>query len=52
VGLHDGSGIEGRIIRQEQEGLLLIIDQKKLTSEGRADAIRALQDAVGRLRES
>lgn len=52
VGLHDGSGIEGRIIRQEQEGLLLIIDQKKLTSEGRADAIRVLQDAVGRLRET
>jgi class 3 adenylate cyclase/PAS domain-containing protein len=51
VGLHDSSGIEGRIIRQEQDGLLLIIDQKKLTPEGRVDAIRVLNDAVGRLRE-
>jgi len=52
VGLHDSSGVHGRIIRQEQDGLLLIIDQKKLTSEGRADAIRVLQEAVGWLRES
>jgi class 3 adenylate cyclase/PAS domain-containing protein len=51
VGLHDNSGVQGRIIRQEQDGLLLIIDQKKLTPEGRADAIRVLSDAVGRLRE-
>jgi class 3 adenylate cyclase/PAS domain-containing protein len=51
VGLHDTTGIQGRIIRQEQDGLLLIIDQKKLTSEGRADAIRALEEAVGRLKE-
>ena len=29
------AGVQGRIIRQEQDGLLLIIDQKKLTSEGR-----------------
>jgi hypothetical protein len=26
VGLHDSSEIQGRIIRQEQEGLLLLID--------------------------
>jgi class 3 adenylate cyclase/PAS domain-containing protein len=52
VGLHDGSGIQGRIIRQEQDGLLLIIDQKKLTAESRTDAIRALQEAANRLRES
>jgi len=50
VGLHDGAGASGRIIRQEQEGMLLIIDQKKLTDQGKADAIRVLQDAVGRLR--
>jgi class 3 adenylate cyclase/PAS domain-containing protein len=49
VGLHDSAGAFGRIIRQEQEGLLLIIDQKKLTEQGKADAIRALQDAVGML---
>jgi class 3 adenylate cyclase/PAS domain-containing protein len=50
VGLHDGTGIEGRVIRQEQEGLLLIIDQHKLTGKGREDAIRMLEDAVGRLK--
>ena len=49
VGLQSESGMHGRIIRQEQEGMLLIIDQKKLTGKGRADAIRALQDAAGRL---
>jgi class 3 adenylate cyclase len=51
VGLHDDTGGQGRIIRQEQDGLLLIIDQKKLIGKGRADAIRALQDAAGRLTE-
>jgi hypothetical protein len=29
--------------------MLLIIDQHKLTGKSRADAIRALQEAVGRL---
>jgi class 3 adenylate cyclase/PAS domain-containing protein len=52
VGLQDESGVHGRIIRQEQEGMLLIIDQKKLSGKGRADAIKALQDAVGRLADS
>jgi class 3 adenylate cyclase/PAS domain-containing protein len=51
VGLHDDSGAPGRVIRQEQEGLLLIIDRGKLTDKGRADAIKALQDAMGRLTE-
>ena len=41
----------GRIIRQEQDGLLLIIDQKKLTADGRADAIKMLQDAVQKLQD-
>jgi adenylate cyclase len=49
VGLHDPAGFGGRVIRQEQDGLLLIIDKKKLTEKGRADAIRVLQEAVGRL---
>jgi class 3 adenylate cyclase len=52
VGLHDSSGIQGRVIRQEQDGLLLIIDQKKLTPERRADAIRVLQEAAERLQIS
>jgi class 3 adenylate cyclase len=51
VGLHDKTSGDGRIIRQEQDGLLLIIDKKKLTSDGRADAIRMLQDAVQRLQD-
>jgi class 3 adenylate cyclase len=51
VGMHDGAGLQGRVIRQEQDGLLLIIDQRKLTGAGRVDAIRILQDAVGRLTE-
>ena len=51
VGLHDGSSGSGRIIRQEQEGLLLVIDQKKLTEQGKIDAIRILQEAADRLKE-
>jgi class 3 adenylate cyclase/PAS domain-containing protein len=49
VGLYDKSGFDGRIIRQEQDGLLLIIDQKKLTADGKADAVRILLEAAGRL---
>jgi class 3 adenylate cyclase/PAS domain-containing protein len=51
VGLRDDSGAGGRVIRQEQEGLLLIVDQKKLTGQARADAIRILQEAASRLSE-
>ncbi len=49
VGLQGDAGVEGRIIRQEQDGLLLIIDQKKLTGKCRSDAIRFLQEAAARL---
>jgi len=49
VGLHDGSGLQGRVIRQEQEGLLLIVDQRKLSGKGRADAVRVLREAAERL---
>lgn len=45
VGLDDDS-IQGRVIRQEQDGLLLIIDKRKFTAEG-----RVLQEAVGRLKD-
>ncbi|MEO8304086.1 MAG: PAS-domain containing protein [Betaproteobacteria bacterium] len=51
VGLRDDSGAAGRIIRQEQDGLLLIIDKAKLTDESRADVVRVLQDALGRLKD-
>ena len=49
VGLVDDAGAQGRVIRQEQDGLLLIIDQKRLTGKGRADAIRFLEEAARRL---
>ena len=49
VGLHHDTGTDGRVIRQEQEGLLLIIDQKKLTGKSRAEVIRVLQETLGRL---
>jgi class 3 adenylate cyclase/PAS domain-containing protein len=49
VGLQDTAALPGRVIRQEQDGFLLIVDQKKLTPEGRADAIRLLEDAARRL---
>jgi class 3 adenylate cyclase/PAS domain-containing protein len=51
VGLLDGSGLQGRVIRQEQDGLLLIIDRRKLTGAGRTDAIRVLREAANRLKE-
>lgn len=51
VGLRDASTAQGRVMRHEKDGLLLILDQAKLTGEARADAIRVLQDAVERLTE-
>jgi class 3 adenylate cyclase/PAS domain-containing protein len=52
VGLREDLATGGRMIRQEQEGLLLIIDQKKLTGKSRTEAIRVLQEAMGRLAEA
>jgi class 3 adenylate cyclase/PAS domain-containing protein len=51
VGLRDDTGAQERVIRQEQDGFLLIIDKKKLTGKARADAIKLLQDTLGRLAE-
>jgi class 3 adenylate cyclase len=51
VGLHDGAGLQGRVIRQEKDGLLLIVDRHKLGEHGRADAIRLLEEAVARLKD-
>jgi class 3 adenylate cyclase len=51
VGLRDDTEAHGRVIRQEQDGLLLIVDQRKLTGEARAEAIKALEDAARRLKE-
>ncbi len=49
VGLYDDSAVRGRIIRREQNGLLLIVDKGKLTERGKAEAIKALRDAAGQL---
>jgi len=51
VGLYDDGVKDGRMIRQEQEGLLLIIDQRKLSAGSRADARRILQDVIDRLQD-
>ena len=51
VGLYDEAGAQGRVIRQEQDGFLLVIDQRKLTGKRRAEAVKALQEAAGRLGE-
>jgi hypothetical protein len=51
VGLHDAVGEPGRVIRQEQDGLLLIVDRKKLSGSARAEAVRILQEAAARLSE-
>jgi class 3 adenylate cyclase/PAS domain-containing protein len=51
VGVHDDAGFKGRVIRHDQDGLLLIIDKGRLTSKGKADAIKLLEEAMGRLKE-
>ena len=49
VGILD-AGSEGRVIRKEQDGLLLILDQRKLTGDNRAEARRMLIEAAERLK--
>ncbi len=51
VGLYDDSAVQGRIIRHEQDGLTLTIDRKKLTKKRKAEAIKALQEIVGQLKD-
>jgi class 3 adenylate cyclase/PAS domain-containing protein len=51
AGLYDDTALEGRIIRHEQDGLILTIDRKKLTRKRKAEAIKALQEAVGQLKD-
>jgi class 3 adenylate cyclase len=50
IGLRDEGAAAGRVIRQEQDGLLLIVDRGRLDGEARAEAIRVLEDAVARLK--
>jgi class 3 adenylate cyclase/PAS domain-containing protein len=50
IGLRDEGAAVGRVIRQEQDGLLLIVDRGRLDGEARAEAIRVLEDALARLK--
>ena len=50
VGLYDDLAEQGRIISRDQEGLALKIDRDKLTKKGRAEAIKALEEAVAQLK--
>ena len=51
VGLYDDTAFQERVIRREQDGLSLIIDRTKLTKKGKAEAIKALEEAVGQLKD-
>ena len=42
---------QGRIIRMEQDGLALKIDRDKLTKKGKAEAIKAIKDALSQLED-
>ncbi len=50
VGLYDDLAEQGRIILRDQAGLALKIDQDKLTKKGKAEAIKALEEAVAQLK--
>ncbi len=50
VGLYDDLAERGRIISHDQEGLALKIDRNKLTKKGKAEAIKALEEAVAQLK--
>ena len=51
VGLYDDLAEQGRIIRRDQEGLALKIDREKLTKKGKAEAIKAIKDALSQLED-
>ncbi len=50
IGLYDDLVEQGRIIRRDQAGLALAIDRNKLTKKGKAEAIKALEEAVAQLK--
>jgi class 3 adenylate cyclase len=49
VGLYDDNPAHGRVIRREQDGLLLIVDPRKLDDHNRAEVVRLLQETASRL---
>ena len=42
---------QGTIIRRDQEGLTLEINRDKLTKKGKAEAIKAIKDALSQLED-
>ena len=50
VGLYDDTSSQSRVIRRDQEGLALVVDRNKLTSNGEAEAIKTLEDVLARLK--
>lgn len=46
VGLHRELAAQDSIIHREQDGLMLVINKNKLTGKRRAEAVRALQEAL------
>ncbi len=51
VGLYDVLAEQGRIISHDQEGLALNVDRDKLTKKGKAEAIKALEEAAAQLKD-
>ena len=51
VGLYDDLAEQGKIIHKEQDGLKLEIDRDKLTKKGKAEAIKAIKDALSQLED-
>jgi len=50
VGLYDDLADQGRIIHHDQDGLVLVIDRNNLTKKSKAEAIKALEEAVAQLK--
>jgi len=50
VGLYEDLAEQGRFISHDQEGLALKIDRNKLTKKGKAEAIKALEEAAAQLK--
>ncbi len=51
AGLYDDLAEQGRMIRKELDGFALQIDRDRLTKKGKADAIKAIKDALSQLED-
>ena len=49
VGLYDDLAEHGRVIRHDQDGVALRIDRDRLTEKGKAEAIKAIREALSQL---